>query len=262
LYDVTTEEKLENSASGSKGYRRFDYPFIARAKGEYEIAPVEFTYFDLVTQKYKTLATPPLKMVVTADKGASTATPSQQSGETPAPVRKVAKEQKEEDIRYIKRNTKLRSVETPLVLSPTYWWIVVAMLVAAVLSYLIVSKRMRDNSDEVLVKGRRANRVAVRRFRVAAKYMQEQNSSAFYKEMLNGLWGYMSDRFNIPVAELKREVVREELQRRGASAEAEMFIAVIERCEEAQYSPIASAEMKSIYDEGVEAVSKIEKIAK
>ena len=92
--------------------------------------------------------------------------------------------------------------------------------------------------------------------------MREDNSSAFYKEMLRGLWGYMSDRFNIPIADLKREVVREELQKRGAAEEAETIIAVIARCEEAQYSPVASSEMKSIYDESVEAVSKIEKVAK
>ena len=56
--------------------------------------------------------------------------------------------------------------------------------------------------------------------------------------------------------------MRAELQRRGATAEAETIIAVIARCEEAQYSPVATAEMDSIYEEGVEAVSKIEKIAK
>jgi hypothetical protein len=92
--------------------------------------------------------------------------------------------------------------------------------------------------------------------------MHAESSSDFYKEMLSGLWGYMSDKFNIPVADLKREVVREELQKRGATTEADMIIAVIERCEEAQYSPVATAEMDSIYEEGVEAVSKIEKIAK
>jgi hypothetical protein len=39
-------------------------------------------------------------------------------------------------------------------------------------------------------------------------------------------------------------------------------VAVIARCEEAQYSPQSSADMNNIYDEGVEAVSKIEKVAK
>lgn len=259
LYDIKSEEKLQNTASGSKGYRRFDYPFIARAEGEYEVAPVEFTYFDLDKQKYETLSTGPLKIVVTPDKGA-VAQP--QATITTPTIKRVDVQQLAEDIRYIKQTTALRSVVAPLVLSSTYWMVILVLLLAALASYVIVRKRIHDNRDEVLVKGRRANRVAVKRFRVAAKYMGEGDSSAFYKEMLSGLWGYMSDRFNIPVADLKREVVREELQKRGAAAEAEAIIAVIARCEEAQYSPIANSEMKSIYDEGVEAVSKIEKVAK
>ena len=265
LYDIKNEEKLQNTASGSKGYRRFDYPFIVRAEGEYEIAPVEFTYFDLDKQKYETLSTGPLKIVVTPDLGASaqsqTGTTTPTVITTPTVKREDVK-QLGEDIRYIKQSTELRSVVAPLVLSSTYWIVIFVLLLAAIATYLILRKRIRDNSDEVLVKGRRANRVAVKRFRVAAKYMREDNSSAFYKEMLSGLWGYMSDRFNIPIADLKREVVREELQKRGAAEEAETFIAVIARCEEAQYSPIANSEMESIYDEGVEAVSKIEKVAK
>ena len=262
-YDVKSEEKLQNTASGSKGYRRFDYPFIARAEGEYDIAPVEFTYFDLEKQKYETLSTGPLKIVVTSDKGV--ATQSQNTISTTLPTSGVKQEkvkQVGEDIRYIKHTTELQSVVAPLVLSSTYWWIIVAMLLAAVVVYFVMRKRIRDNRNEVLVKGRRANRVAVKRFRVAAKYMREQDRRAFYEEMLRGLWGYLSDRFNIPVADLTREVVREELHKRGADAAAEAIIAVIARCEEEQYSPIATADMSNIYDEGVEAVSKIEKIAK
>ena len=255
LYDVKSEEKI----TGNQGYRRFDYPFIVRAEGEYDIAPVEFSFFDLDTKSYKTVATPPMKLVVTPDKGASS---SQQQMVTSGVKREEVK-LLGEDIRFIKLgDAELRSVVAPLVLSSTYWLAIFAMLVVAVLAYLIVRKRIRDNSNEVLVKGRRANRVAVKRFRIAEKYMREQDRRAFYEEMLRGLWGYLSDRFNIPVADLTRDVVRAELQRRGATAEAETIIAVIARCEEAQYSPVATAEMDSIYEEGVEAVSKIEKIAK
>ena len=45
-YNVKTTESMKTTAAGTTGYRQFEYPFIARAEGEYEIAPVEFTYFD------------------------------------------------------------------------------------------------------------------------------------------------------------------------------------------------------------------------
>ena len=136
------------------------------------------------------------------------------------------------------------------------------MLLVAVVAYYLIRKHIRDNRNVVLVKGKRANKMAIKRFRIAEKYMREQDRRAFYEEMLRGLWGYLGDKFNIPVADLTREVVREELSRRGASAEAEIIITVIARCEEAQYSPQASSEMHELYEEGVDAVSKIESAIK
>ncbi len=257
LYDVKSEENLQNSASGSRGYRRFDYPFIVRAEGDYEIAPVEFTYFDLEKKKYVTLATPPLRLVVTPDKNAVT---QQQVavGMKREDVRLLG-----EDIRFIKLGSPaLRSVVAPFVLSPLYWLVVALMLVVAVVVYFVVRKHIRDSRNVVLVKGKRANKMAIRRFRIAEKYMREQDRRAFYEEMLRALWGYLGDKFNIPVADLTREVVREELSKRGATNEAESVIEVIARCEEAQYSPMATAEMKDIYEEGIDAISKIESAIK
>ena len=257
LYDVKSEEKIENNASGSVGYRRFDYPFIVRAEGDYEIAPVEFTYFDLEKKQYVTLATPPLKMVVTPDQNAAVQ-PQQVVGVKREDVRLLG-----EDIRFIKLGAPaLRSVVAPLALSPIYWLIMVAMLLVAAVAYILIRKHIRDNRNVVLVKGKRANKMAIKRFRIAEKYMREQDRRAFYEEMLRGLWGYLGDKFNIPVADLTREVVREELSRRGALSEAENIVAVIARCEEAQYSPSSSAEMNDIYEEGVDAVSKIESAIK
>ena len=112
------------------------------------------------------------------------------------------------------------------------------------------------------MKGRRANKVAVQRFRTAEKYMKEQNRHAFYEEMLRALWGYISDRFNIPIADLTKESIREELCRRGAVEQSKEITNIISRCEEAQYSPIESASMTEVYSQGIEIISKIESIVK
>jgi hypothetical protein len=258
LYDVKSEEKIDNKPSGSVGYRRFDYPFIVRAEGEYEIAPVEFTYFDVDKKSYVTLATPPLKMMVTPDKNAATQPQSVAMGVKREEVRLLG-----EDIRFIKLGSPaLRSVVVPFALSPLYWSVVVLMLIVAVVVYFVMRKYISDKRNAVLVKGKRANKMAIKRFHIAEKYMREQDRRAFYEEMLRGLWGYLSDKFNIPVADLTREVVRAELSGRGATNEAEGVIAVIARCEEAQYSPATTVEMKDIYEEGIDAISKIESAIK
>jgi len=74
--------------------------------------------------------------------------------------------------------------------------------------YVALRKQIRESQNAALVRGKRANKVAVQRFRVAKRYMEEQNRHAFYEEMLRALWGYMGDKFNIPVANLTKENVR------------------------------------------------------
>ena len=66
-YNVKTTESINASASGISGYRQFEYPFIARAEGTYEVEPVEFTYFDPDRMQYTTLQTKPLTLDVTPD---------------------------------------------------------------------------------------------------------------------------------------------------------------------------------------------------
>ena len=73
----------------------------------------------------------------------------------------------------------------------------------------------------------------------------------------------MSDKFNIPMANLTKENVREELSKRGVLAEeAHRFTAIISQCDEAQYSPAASVQMSDIYSEGVDLISRIESVIK
>ena len=66
-YNVKTTESINTSASGISGYRQFEYPFIARAEGTYEVDPIEFTYFDLERRQYVTLQSKPMTLEVTPD---------------------------------------------------------------------------------------------------------------------------------------------------------------------------------------------------
>ena len=258
LYDVKSTEQIRTTAAGSNGFRRFEYPFIARAEGNYTIAPIEFTYFNPESRQYVTLTSDSFAISVTPDKNSSSSSQVVSTIVGKQDIKLLGS-----DIRFIKlTRPNLHTVVSPLVFSPLYFVIVVAMVLLFVVLYFVISKRIRDSHNTVLVKGRRANKVAVQRFRAAERYMREQNRHAFYEEMLRALWGYISDRFNIPVSDLTKETIREELTRRGATEQAKDITAIISLCEEAQYSPVESATMTEIYGRGIEIVSKIESIVK
>lgn len=260
LYDVRSTESINSTTSGTSGYRQFEYPFIARAEGEFDIAPVEFSFFSPEKQSYITLASAPLTLNVSPDGQGSAATPAQLiTGTSKEGVRQLGS-----DIRFIKLgNPALQVSRAPLMLSGTYFWAVLTILVSAAVAYFILRRKIRDSRNTVLVRNRRANKVAIQRFNKAEKYMREQNRHAFFEEMLRALWGYMSDKLNIPVSSLTKENIREQLQRKGCPQEdAQHFTDIISRCDEAQYSPAESVQMSDVYAEGVNIISRIESIIK
>lgn len=260
LYDVRSTESIRSTTAGTTGYRQFEYPFIARAEGEYDVPAIEFSYFNPEKNAYVTLSSAALTLNVSPDGSASAATPAQiVMGTSKEGVRQLGS-----DIRFIKLGTPaLRSVSAPLMLSGTYFIVLLLIVVAAIMAYFILRRKIRDSKNTVLVRNRRANKVAVQRFRAAERFMREQNRHAFFEEMLRALWGYMSDKLNIPVSNLTKENIREELQRRGCPVEdAQHFTEIISRCDEAQYSPAESVQMDDVYAEGVNIISRIESIIK
>ena len=257
-YNVKTIESINSSASGTSGYRQFEYPFIARAEGKYELPPVEFTYFSPAQKSYVTLSSKALSLEVEADGSASGA-----AGPLVVGGRGLSKEEVKllgQDIRFIKMGMpRLQMRTAPFFGSGLYWGLFGGVLLLFAGVYGGLRKRIRESQNLALVRGKRANKVAVQRFRVAKRYMTEQNQRAFYEEMLRAMWGYMGDKFNIPVANLTKESVREELHKRGVAAEeSQRFTTIISQCDEAQYSPVASVRMSDVYAEALDFVSRIE----
>lgn len=259
LYDVKSTEQIKTSGSGASGYRQFEYPFIARAEGDYTVGPVEFTYFDPAKSQYVTLSAQPLHLTVAPDANGGNGEVRMVKGLSKEEVKLLG-----EDIRFIRSgNARLRPIRQPLLFSGRYFALLAGTVLLFAVLFLFLRKRIRDSRNTVLLRGKRANKVAVQRFRAAKRAMSEQNQYAFYEEMSRALWGYMSDKLNIPVANLTKENVREELHKRGVTTEeSQSFSAIITQCEEAQYSPMASARMSEVYTRGVDFISRMEALIK
>ena len=64
----------------------------------------------------------------------------------------------------------------------------------------------------------KANKVAKTRLKLAHQYMSNSKDKEFYTEIVNALWGYLSDKLSIPTSQLIRENISTELQNYGADA--------------------------------------------
>ena len=258
LYDTKIVDNIKVAASGTTGSITYTYPFVARSAGEFTIAPVEFSYFDPQRGEYKTLSTEPYTITIKDDGSA----PAQHSVGNyinyGATMRQLDK-----DIRFIHIRALPPKSASIFIFTPIYWLIVVVLLAIFVVVYVVMRKRIRDNRNIVARRMKRADKVAIQRLRMAERSMNEGNRHAFYEETLRAMWGYISDKFNIPVSNLTKEKIREELYRRGvAMAVAEEFCEIISRSEEAQYAPTTDGEMSVVYADAIDVMTRIEDVVK
>ncbi len=257
LYSVKSSEEIKTTRSAAVGYKQYEYPFIARSQGLFELPAVNFSYFDPTQSRYVTLAAAAIPINVAAD---LTSSGDENEPQMVTTISKGDVKLLGQDIRFIKLNSlPFATLSTPFILSRGYYISLFAIVLLFAVVYILSRRMMSNSQNSVLMRGKRANKVAIQRFKAAKVYMSSGNERAFYEEMHHALWGYMSDKLNISVAALTRESVRERLIKRGVTAElASNFSQIITHCDQAQYSPAASAQMGEIYIDAVDFISRIE----
>jgi hypothetical protein len=258
VYDTKVADNVKLAGDITTGSTTYTYPFVARSAGSFTIPPIAFSYLNPTTGEYHTLTTEAFTIEV-KDDGKSTAAANVAGyNNYGSPMRQLDRE-----IRFIHTGSLPLKAAPAFILTPLYWLAIVLLVALFIVAYVALRKRIRENNNAVAHRMKHADKVAVQRLRVAQRYMTEDNKRAFYEEMLRAMWGYISDKFNIPVSNLTKETIREELYRRNVTASVgEQFCEIISRSEEAQYAPSTTESMDVVYADAVEVISKIESAIK
>jgi len=252
VYDPKISTKL-NPASTS-GNKTFEYLIIPRHGGTYKIPSVEFSFFDPQAREYKTLRT--VEYTLTVERGDEQTAMNVVSGITREDVKFLGK-----DIRYIKTgDIKLLQSGENFFGTWKFWlWYIVAIIAFAAMVYFR-RKYILKYSDVAVVKNRKASRYAAKRLKKARGFMEKNQKELFYEELSRALWGYLSDKLNIPVAELSKDNAIAALEQRNVDAALiEAFTGVIDDCEYARYAPAAAgSDMNALYKSASEVINKID----
>ena len=252
-YDVRKTDDITTGASGSTGTLTFEYPFIPRAPGVFEIEPVEFTYYDIEAGRYRTLSSGPLRLKV----GEGTRT---DAAVIPSGVSKRSVESLGEDIRFISTVPHLKKAGRMMVSSPAMLIIPIVIVLATAAVWVFLSRSIARRSDIAGTRNRKALKVARARLKNASAFLKQGLYSAFYEELHKALHGYISDKLMLPVADLTRERIGEELRSRGKDeAVIQELSDVLDACEYARYAPSSGSEaMEKHYQQAVKVISEIE----
>ena len=228
-----------------EGMATYDYSFLPQSVGTYQIPAYEFVYFNPDKKEYITLKTSPINIVV--NKGRS-------SGIN-------VNEEKRTDIIDINLDTKNLSKKSTFIVATFWYWLIYIFIIGIFIFTIILIKKSSE-SDISSLKLAKANKVAMKRLKHAHEYMIANKDKQFYEEIVNAIWGYLSDKLLIPTSQLIRDNVTLELAKYGADESlCADVIDVLNLCDMAIYAPQASSEQtKDIYNRTLDIINRIESI--
>lgn len=254
IYDPKVTDNYDLTNNGLSGTKTFEYLAIPRHAGNFTIPPIEFTYFDLKSNSYKTLKTQAYNLKV--EKGQGNADQVISDFTNKESVKVLGK-----DIRFIKLGDTTLYPKGKFFFGTVgyYLWYIIPLLLFVVF-VIMYRNRAKENANVAKMKTKKANKVATKRMKLAGKLLAENKKNEFYDEVLKALWGYISDKLSIPVSQLSKDNIEAELAKYGVSEElVKEFIAALNECEFARYAPGNESEaMDKVYSASVEIISKME----
>ena len=254
VYDPKVDNQVRLTREGLTGNKVIEYLAIPRHAGTYKIPGVSFSYFDIRSKSYKTLKTE--EYVINVEKGAGNADQVIANFTNKEDLKVLG-----EDIRYIKQNeVTLQPKGSFFYGSMTYWLFYIIPALAFIIFFIIYRKQAAENANVAKIRTKKANKVATKRMKLAGKLLSENKKDAFYDEVLKALWGYISDKLNIPVSRLSKDNIEEKLRNHGVNEELiKEFLNALNDCEFARFAPgDENQAMDKVYSSSIEVISKME----
>ena len=254
-YDAKVNDNFQLTRSGLSGSKDFEYLFVPRHPGTYEIPASEFIYFDTESRSYKTIKTEAYTLKVNKGKGGAGQSVSNYSGQ------QQDVQQLNQDIRFIKKgDVNLHQPGDTFFGTWKCWAAYILPCLLFVIAMVLGRKQMKANANVAHLRGKKANKVALKRMKTAKKLLDAHDTGKFYDEVLRALWGYVGDKFNMSQESLNKENIEQSLTSRQVPDEQiQQFMKVLNDCEFARYAPgDVNENMENVYNSAISAISKME----
>ncbi|SCB95794.1 Oxygen tolerance [Chitinophaga costaii] len=244
-YDPKVTDNIEKNSNPLSGSRTFEFALMPQEVGDHTIPGIDFSYFDPVSNTFKTLHSQPFNIHVTPGKQTKHEKEDFSVGKNElAPI----------------HHTVLHWNKGGRLFFGSGWFWLLLLLPAVPLLWLIFRKRKEDYNvqNASLLKHRYANKVALKRLSLAARYLKEGKSKPFYEETSRAIWGYLSNKLHIPFSDLSKQLVMDKLQQLNSDRTAPLF-ELLDDCEMALYAPAGGqGRMQQTYQQAIEIISQLE----
>ena len=253
MYDPIHNESVTTPLSGMTGRISDKYTIIPQYKGNYQIKPMRFTYFDLGSNSYKTITSK--EILINVLDGPSIASSSKPNPNEAAKTKIEATK----TFAYNKQKTTLSAIDKDDFLGSNLFYTLMTLPFLAIPFFMIAKKR-KDAIDGDVVgnKIRMSNKLAKKYLSEAKKHLS--NKEPFYIALEKAMHNFLKAKLHIETSEMSKEKITEILLSRKANSETvSSFIALTENCEFARYAPSSQTAIQQDYDKAVLIISSLEK---
>ncbi|HUS02538.1 MAG TPA: BatD family protein [Chitinophagaceae bacterium] len=245
-FESKAAENLDKFSVPMKGDKVFVYPFTVNDPGDYTIPAVNFSYFDVNSQTYKTTSTQPLALHVV--KG---------SGNAP----KI----------FAHNNKNPADNNWYDVINSGAVYIIVGILFLS-LAFILFLKNSRQKKESVIKNNQpeitEAKIEDINEFIIPAnpladaeEELAQKDPSRFYKVLDVSLHNYLSEKLQVPVEELTKKKINERMDKCNVGVGTTLLVnSLLEDIEVNLYAPVTSEiQMQEVYEKASEVVSLLDK---
>ena len=254
VFEPEHSENVKTTLSGMQGNIEDNYTVVPRFQGKYPIAPVSFSYFDPKKEKYFTLRSS--EQIVDVYGGPVANNSNDNSS---AAIAKQLLTNTDESFRFIKLNPNLEPiVKKEFWNTKLFYALLIFPILLLIAFVLLVQRNHRISNDVEGSRLRVANRLSKKYLGEAKKNLK--NKTLFYDALERALFNYLKARLKIKADDFSKDKITEILaDKKLAEIEIQSFIALLENCEVARYSPATDAKMQQDFDQALSVISNIDK---
>jgi hypothetical protein len=237
-----TDDLYKNTVPLS-GKKIFEFPFTVSKPGTYNIPALEFSFFNPRELKYKTINTNSLQVTVTRGTG------------KPKEINEVNKSKDTDN--YLARFFKNR-------------WRVISLIAVLIICGLIFWLKKEDKKEkqakaaavelkESSIDDKPAEEIMLAQqnpLMLTENLLQTGDDKAFYIELNQAFKNYLSKKLSIPIEELNKKNISDQLDKRGVTHETSMQLhRLMDEIEWQLYTPFTENEkMKAVYERANELI--------
>ena len=251
VYTPEHKEQVVTTLNGLRGSITDNYTVVPQFKGKYKIPEVDFTYFSPKEKNYVTINAPAVFLDVTEGKELNAGVSDN--------VNRQQVVVSNENFRFIAIKTTFQNkIKEQFLHTPMFYLFLLLPFLAIPIGVVIGRNQEKRAGDVFGNRIRKADKLA-RKFLSEAK-KQLGNQEAFYVALERALHNFLKAKLHVETAEISKEHISEMLQQKNIPSETiQEFIAVLNDCDFARYTPTTNVMMKQEFEKAKTIIAKLDK---